>query len=115
MGIIYYDYYFILFPQDLQIMINYIYFLKKDFKKIKLLYPAIFNYYFGKILTNNKLSDIDKDKIKRYFEIPENCDSYKYLPFNKSFILNKLPLKNAGNKSKKYNIELSIIIVFTKY
>ena len=30
-------------------------------------------------------------------------------------ILNKVHLKNAENKSKKYNIELSIIIVFSKY
>ena len=104
-GIIYYDYYFTLSPQDLKIMINYIYFLKNDFKKIKILYPSIFNYYFGKILTNNKLLDKDKDKIKKYFDIPENCDSYKYLTINKSLILNNFPFKNAKNIPKKYNIK----------
>ena len=114
-GIIFYDYYLALHHKDLLIITNYIFSLKKDFQKIQSLYPSLFNYFFGKILTNSKILDKDKNIIKEYFGISENCDSYGTVKNNKSFILNKIALENKiTNKQKINNFELSIIIVFNK-
>ena len=112
-GIIFYDYYIDFHSEDIQIIINYINFLKCDFKKIKTLYPSLFLYFFGKILTNNKLLLQNKNDIMINFNISENCDSYQYFKMNQTYTLN-----NSSDKKKNKHIlnikfiELSIIIVF---
>ena len=116
-GIVFYDYYIDSHPQDFQIIINYIDWFKGHLKVIKNLYPTLFNYFFGKILTNNQLLEINKNDIMKEFNISENCDSYPYLSRNQSFfIFNELPNKNTiFHKQKNLLIELSIIIIYSSY
>ena len=115
-GIIFYDYYIISFPQDFPIILNYIKFEKKLLKKAKTLHPSIFNYFFGKILSNARLFNLNKTKIMKIFNITKNCDSYKYLIKKKlnlfrDFSTNKIIFKR---KEKEF-YELSIIIIFLNF
>lgn len=115
-GIIFYDYYINLYSRDLQIIINYIKFLRQDFIKIKNKYPLLFSYFFEKILTNNQLLKRNKKKLIKFFNISKKYHFYKYINLNESIITNGL----SFNKDYKYNnelkiLELSIIIVFSKF
>jgi len=114
-GIIFYDYYIDSNPKDIQIIINYINFLKEDFYKIKNLYPFLFNYFFGKILSNNELFLKDKSDIMKYFN-KSDIDSYLNLTENQSSELNELPLKKEKIYLENVKIlELSIIIIFNNH
>ena len=110
-GIIFFDYYIDFYPQDIQILVNYIIFLKDDFKKIKILFPTIFNYFFGKIYSNEKLTKHLKNLLSKDFYISENYDSYLFLYENQSFYLSSLP-SNKTNIIKQIDqlMKLSIII-----
>ena len=111
-GIIFYDYYIDSTPRDIQIIINYIKFLKEDFYQIKYLYPFLFRYFFGKILSNNELFLQNKISMMKFFNISEKNDLYLYLTDNQSFELNELSLKNENIYfQKKTLIKLSIIII----
>ena len=112
-GIIFYNYYIKSNPQDFQIIINYIDLNKHHFKKIQILYPSLFKYLFGKILTNNQLSDLKKKFIMNEFNISENCDSYPSLKKKQLFfIINELSENITSlHKQKIQLIELSIIII----
>lgn len=112
-GIIFYDYYIDYHSEDIQIIINYINFLKWDFKKIKTLYPSLFLHFFGKILTNNKLSLQNKNDIMLNYNISENCDSYKYFKWSQTYTLNNSSNQNKNQLTLNTQIiELSIIIIF---
>ena len=116
-GIIFYDYYIDLYSQGLQAIINYIKFLKADFLKIKSFYPEIFNYFFGKILTNNQLLDKNKKTIMKFFHISEKCISYNYRKINTTLFFNELSNQTYNNNyiNNKQVMKLSIIIVFSNY
>jgi len=115
-GIIYYDYYIDYYSQDIQIIINYIDFLKGHFKIIKKLYNSLFNYFFGKILSHAKLSNQKKIRIMKDFNISENCDSYSYLNRNQSFFINESFLKKQNIYiTNNQLIKLSIIIICTNH
>ena len=116
-GIIFYDYYIVSFPKDFLILINYINILRFDLKKTQKLYPTLFNYFFGKILSNNKLLKMYKNNLMKIFNISENCDSYPHLTRNQNyFILDKLS-KNEKSFIERKNelIKLSIIIICSNY
>ena len=115
-GIIYFDYYVDYNPNDVQIIMNYIYFLKNHFKKAKEFEYSLFNYFFGKILTSDYLSIKDKKKVMRTFKISDNLHSFKY--FNKSQEMFFSEIKNNEKsiyKQNKYLVKLSIIFVCTNY
>ena len=116
-GIIFYDYYINSNPQDFQIIVNYIDLNKHHFKKIKILYPSLFTYLFGKILTNNQLSELNKNFLMNEFNISENCDSYPSLKDKQNFfIIKELSLNITYLHSQKIHlIELSIIIICSYY
>ena len=116
-GIIFYDYYIYSYPQDFQIISNYINIFKSSFKKAKKLYPSLFNYFFGKILSNNRLLNLNKKKIMKTFNISKNCDSYKYLNEKKRSILfyNFSNNKIYFQRQQKEFCELSIIIKYSNY
>ena len=113
-GIIFYEYYIDFYFEDFQIIINYIYSTKNDFKIIQILYQPLFNYFFGKILSNKQILPQDKNYIMNFFNITENCDSY--ILFNKKEIitlyesqLEKINIPKKQNQSKLF----SIIVVFS--
>ena len=116
-GIIFYDYYIDSNPQDFQIIINYIDWFKGHLKVIQKLFPSLFNFFFGKILTNKQLLKINKNDIMNDFNISDNIDSYPYLTKNQRlFIFKEL----SNNKTFFHNlkgklIKLSIIIVCSIY
>ena len=115
-GIIFYDYYIDFYSQDFQIIINYIYWTKKDFKIIQILYRSLFNYFFGKILIHKHISAQDKNFIMSFFNINENCDSYKYLDQKENISSNELSIeKTYIPKEKNKSIILSVIIVCSNY
>ena len=109
-GIIYYDYYVDYYNQYLQNIINYIHFLKKDFKKIKFLFPNLFIYFFIKILTNKQIQNEHKIFILNYFKISET--QYSNLYINKTYIPNK---NQFSFKKINQTINISIIIVCSDY
>ena len=116
-GIIFYDYYIYSYPQDFKILSNYIYILKGAFKKGKILFPSLFNYFFGKILSNHRILKKNKIKIMKIFNISKNCDSYKYLNKQKRSILfyNFSDNETYFKKQQKDICELSIIIKYLNY
>ena len=116
-GIIFYDYYIFSHPKDFQILSNYIKTFKGSFKRAKILYPSLFNYFFGKLLSNNRLLNINKTYIMEKFNISENCDSYKYLNKKKRsiFFYNFSDNEVYFQKQKKDICELSIIIKYSNY
>ena len=114
-GIIFYDYYINLYSKDVQILINYINFLKHDFTKIKIKYPLLFSYFFEKILTNNQLLNKNKKKLIKFYNISKKYHFYKYININEFNITNGLSLNKEYKFNNKLKIfELSIIIVFSK-
>ena len=112
-GIIFYEYYFDYHSQDIQIMVDYVYALKKDFIKIKMNCSTLFNYLIGKILTNIQLSQEYKIKLINDFNISKYNNLYNYISENKISFFNNLSFDKI--KYKKQLLKLSIIIVFTKY
>ena len=86
-GIIFYDYYIDSNPQDFQIIINYIDWFKGHLKVIQKLFPSLFNFFFGKILTNKQLLKINKNDIMNDFNISDNIDSYPHLTRKQSFFI----------------------------
>ena len=116
-GIIFYDYYIDSHPKDIEIIINYIKFLREDFIQIKKLFPLFFNYFFGKILSNNQLIFKNKKEILNVFNISENCASYIRLNKTKNFDFNKVSLMKEYDQlqKKKEIIEISIIIISRNY
>jgi len=103
---LYYDYHIDSYPKDIHIILNYIYWIMGVFKKCKKLYPKLFNFFFGKLLSNDYLPMQDKIKLLNIFNISENCDLYKYIK--------KVTNKNTNiNNYKTY--KLSIIIIISIY
>ena len=116
-GIIFYDYYIDSNPRNIQIIINYINFLKEDFIQIKKLFPSLFNYFFGKILTNNQLILQNKKNIISDFNISENCDFYISLNKTQNFDYHDLLLNKEyfHLQKKKKILELSVIVICNNY
>ena len=115
-GIIFFDYYIDYYSQDIEIIINYIYFLKEDFKKSKCFYPDLFHFFFGKILSNEHLLQQYKQDIANYFNISVNCDSYIYLNSSDYLIMNEFLFKKVEiHTSQNQIIKLSIIIISNNY
>ena len=116
-GIIFYDYYIKSYPQDFQILFNYIFLYSKEFKMIKKLFPNLFQYFFSKILSNNRLLNLNKTEIIQMFNISENCDLYKYLKENERALLfnNFSEKKLYLYRQQKEFYKLSIIIIYLNY
>ena len=113
-GIIFYEYYLDFNFQDFQIIINYINLTINDFKMIQLLYQPLFNYFFGKILSNKQILTQDKNYIMNFFNITENCDSYKYLNKKENIILHKPHLEKINIRNRPDDSKLlSVIVVFS--
>ena len=113
---LYYDYHIDSNPKDIHILLNYIYWIVGVFKNCKKLYPKLFNFFFGKLLSNDYLSKQDKIKLLNNFNISENCDSYKYIKkvINKNSI--KLNIQNNEININNYKTyKLSIIIIISIY
>ena len=109
-GNIFYDYYLKYYSQDISVIMNYIYFLKQHIKTAKSFYIDFFNYFLGKIITNNNLPFEMKLFLMKYFRINENCDSYKYLNIaNNSFLNINSSSKYNNKKMKSPNISIIII------
>ena len=116
-GIIFYDYYIKSYPQDFQILLNYIYYFRKRFKRIKKLFPNLFKYFFGKILSNNRLLKLNKTKIIKMFSISENCDLYESLDKNqRALLFNNFSEKKLFlfRQQRKF-YKVSIIIIYLNY
>ena len=116
-GIIFYDYYIDSYPRNIQIIINYINYLKDDFIQIKNLYPTLFKFFFGKILSNNQLIFQNKKNIMEDFNISENCDSYISLNKTQNFSLKEVSFKKEfiHLQKKEKVLELSIIVICDNY
>ena len=109
-GIIYFDYYVDYNPKYLQNIINYINFLKKDFKKIKFFFPNLFMYFFKKILTNKQMLNKNKIFLSKYFKISIN--QYSKLYIDGSYNSNKKIIE-FGEVNQI--IDISIIIVWSNF
>ena len=116
-GIIFYEYYIKSYPQDFQILFNYIFSLRKKFKIAKKLFPNLFKYFFGKILSNNRLFNLNKTKIMNMFNISENCALYKCLNKNqRALLFNNFSEKKPNlYRQKKEFYKVSIIIIYLNY
>ena len=113
-GIIFYEYYIDFYFQDFQIIINYINLAINEFKMIQILYQSLFNYFFGKILSSKQLLIQDKNYIMNFFNITENCDSYKYLNKNENISSHKPHLEKINIPKRPDDSKLlSIIVVFS--
>ena len=110
--IIYYDYHIDYYPKDIQLIINYIDFLKRHLRISKKLFPSLFNFFFGKFLSNPFLQLKYKIDLITNFNISENCDFYIHLNHTQTKILKGsnnnffYPYKQTNSISK-----LSIIII----
>ena len=108
-GNIFYDYYFDSFPEDIEIIMNYIGYISKHLKKAKKLYSSFFNYLFGKILSNFYLPLKNKIYIEKIFKISRCFDTSEKLNINQELIFEgPQTIKNRINNKP---IKLSIIIV----
>ena len=112
-GNILYDYYFDSNPKDIEIIMNYIEFIHEHFKKAKKIYNSFFNYFFGKIISNNNLSLRKKNYIKRVFKLQKNLVFHESLSINQSFIEEKSQIHDKGIYNKL--IKISIIIVYSTF
>ena len=101
--LIYYSYVLILNTQDIQILLSYINWINGTFQTAKKLFPSIFNFLFGKILSNEGISISDKSNLMNSFKIGENCDKYEYMYNSQNLSLYEFkPNKEFSNK---YNIQ----------
>ena len=84
---------------------------------IKKLFPNLFQYFFSKILSNNRLLNLNKTEIIQMFNISENCDLYKYLKENERALLfnNFSEKKLYLYRQQKEFYKLSIIIIYLNY
>ena len=84
---------------------------------IKKLFPKLFKYFFGKILSNGGLLNLNKTKIMKMFNISENCDLYKYLDKNQRALLsnNFSEKKLYLYRQQKEFYKVSIIIIYLDY
>ena len=114
-GIIFYDYYIDYYSQDIHIIINYINFLKDDFKQAKILYPNLFYHFFGKIMTNNHLQKPNKIDIISDFNISDIYDKFIYLNRNINYNTNELFFTKKGFCRSEQIIKLSIIVISNNY
>jgi glycosyltransferase involved in cell wall biosynthesis len=113
-GHIFYDYYIDYYSYDIQILMNYIYFLSKHFKEAQKYYPSLLNFLFRKIISNNDLALKTKKKLIKFFKIQENYDSYNYRnikPDNSQYSNEALIKKTDIPKLDNNSIALSIIII----
>ena len=108
---LYYDYYIDLNTQDIQSLLRYINWISGIFQNAKKLFPPIFNFLFGKILSNEGISISDKFKLMNSFKISENCDKYEYMHNDQNHSISEF--KSNIQYSKIYKI--SIIIIFSIY
>jgi len=109
-AIIYFDYFVDYNPQYLKNIINYINYVKKDFKKIKFLFPHLFNYFFTKILTNKHILKQNINFLFKNFNISKNQYPNSYI--NRRY--------NSSKKIIKFSkvnqiIDISIIIVWSDF
>ena len=109
-GIIYYDYYIDYNSIYIQNIINYIYFLKRDFMKIKSLFPNLFNYFFFKILSNKRILLKNKKVLMKDFNISEKLFSDSHMNIS---IIPKKELNILKKESEIINI--SIIVICNEY
>ena len=113
---IYYDYYIDSNSKDINLILNYINWLSSAFNKSKYTYPSFFKYIFGKILTNNDLSNQSKTEIMTKFNISENCDSYGYIKLEQNKNFSEFNIKKEVINFQKNQIyKISLIITFSKY
>ena len=112
-GNIYYDYYFDFNSQDFNLIMNYINFHAGFIQKTKILYPSFFEYFLGKIVSNDNLSSQNKQKLRKKFNLSEKYDSYEYFNISNNNILNKYYCEKHIVHQQNY--ELSMIILLTKY
>ena len=116
---LFYDYYIDLNTQDIQILLSYINWINGTFQTAKKLFPSIFNFLFGKILSNEGISILDKSNLMNSFRIAENCDKNEYMLIAQNHSL--CEFKSNKEFSNKYNIQhpkiykISIIIIFSIY
>ena len=112
---IYYDYYIDSNSKDINLILNYINWLSSAFNKSKYTYPSFFKYIFGKILTNNDLSNQSKTEIMTKFNISENCDSYGYIKLEQNKNFSEFNIKKEVINFQKNQIyKISLIITFSK-
>ena len=109
---LYYDYYIDLYKQDIQSLLSYINWISGTFQIAKKLFPSIFNFLFGKILSNEGISISDKSNLMNIFKIAENCDLYEYMLIAQNHSLCQFKSNNIQHR-KIYKI--SIIIIFSIY
>ena len=116
-GIIFYDYYITSHPKDFQILFNYIYLYKEKLKIAKILHSSLFNYFFGKILSNNRLVKLNKTKIMKMFNISDNCDSYQNLSEKQRSLLFRhfSDMKIGLLRKKEEFYKLSIVIICSNH
>lgn len=115
-GIIFYDYFIDLYPNYFNNIINYIKFLKHEFKVIKKLYPSLFKYFFEKIFTNTQLLNLDKKYLIKQFNIQKYLFSHLYLTSDEiNNIINSISNSQTNIYNEKYLSELSIVIVFSNF
>ena len=114
-GNIFYDYYIDYNPQDFPILMNYINYLNKDLEKTKKFFPSLFNFFIGKILSNEYLTNEYKYDLKKNFNISQNCNLFLKERYNsnQSLIINESVIYKKGDTNKNINqmIIISIIII----
>ena len=111
-GNIYYDFHIDYYPNDYQLIVNYIDFLKMHFGISKKLFPSLFNFFFGKFLSNPFLPFKYKNDLIKNFKISENCDSYIHLNHTQTTFLNdSFNKKSYTYKTTNLTPNLSIIII----
>ena len=109
-GIIYYDYYIDYYSTYIQNIINYIYFLKRDFIKIKFLFPNLFNYLFLRVLSNQHILLENRKVLMKDFNISEN------LYFSSLMNISIIPKKKSNiYKEKNEIINISIIVICSEH
>ena len=115
-GIIFYDYYIDYFPQDIQLIMNYINYEREEFKVVKILYPNLFNFFFGKILSNNQLTFENKKYLEKELNITQKYDSYIYLNISQNYFINEFSKqqKNISPQEIKF-LKISIIITISNF
>ena len=97
-------------------IINYIKFLKHEFKVIKKLYPSLFKYFFEKIFTNTQLLNLDKKYLIKQFNIQKYLFSHLYLTSDEiNNITNSISNSQTNIYNEKYLSELLIVIVFSNF
>ena len=120
----FYDYYIKSHPQDIKMLMNYIFLYTNGFKLGSFLYPSLFNHIIRNVLNiNNKyLSDSDKEDLKIRFGINNNnykvWNTYSYIMSDNEFQKIRDFNNEPFNKRKHFYKEspaISIIIYCDEY